>query len=143
MPSTRFLGRTLELAELTALADRTDTRLLTLTGTGGSGKTRLALRLAETRARDYRDGAWFVGFADIADPELIAPTICQALELTEQPGATPAERLEEWLGERELLLLLDNLEQLDSRPACARRATRRMSRADAAGDKPRAASSRR
>jgi DNA-binding SARP family transcriptional activator len=112
LPSTRFLGRTLELAELTALADRTDTRLLTLTGTGGGGKTRLALRLAETRARDYRDGAWFVGFGDIIDPELIAPTICLALGLTEQPGATPAERLKEWLRERELLLLLDNLEQL-------------------------------
>ncbi|HWJ50392.1 MAG TPA: BTAD domain-containing putative transcriptional regulator, partial [Solirubrobacteraceae bacterium] len=112
MPATPFLGRARELAELTALLRRPDVRLLTLTGAGGSGKTRLALRVAEKSAPDYRDGVWFVGFADIADPELIAATICQALGLAEQPGVAPARCLQDWLRERALLLLLDNLEQL-------------------------------
>ena len=109
---TPFLGRGRELAEVTALLSRTDARLLTLTGAGGSGKTRLALRIAETFVQDYGDGAWFVGFADITDPELISPTICQALGLAEQPGITATQRLQEWFGGRAPLLLLDNLEQL-------------------------------
>ena len=112
LAATPFVGRTRELAEVTALLRTADTRLLTLTGAGGSGKTRLALRIAEARTRDYRDGVWFVAFEDISDPDLIAPMICQALGLAEQPGLTPTRRLLEWLGERRLLLLLDNLEQL-------------------------------
>ena len=105
-----LLGRRKELGELLALAGRN--RLLTLTGPGGSGKTRLALRVAEGSAAQYRDGAWFVAFADITDPELIIPTICHALDLAEQPGVTPERQLQEWLRQRELLLVLDNLEQL-------------------------------
>jgi predicted ATPase len=112
VPATLFLGRARELVELSALLESDGTRLLTLTGAGGSGKTRLALRLAEVVARDYREGTWFVGFADIADPQMIVPTVCQALELAEQRGRTPVERLREWFGERELLLVMDNLEQL-------------------------------
>ncbi len=112
VPATPFLGRAGELAEVTALLGGADRRLLTLTGAGGSGKTRLALRAAQACAEEYLDGAWFVGFADITDPELIAPAICQALGLAEQPGVTPAQRLEGYLRDRELLLVLDNLEQL-------------------------------
>ncbi len=112
VPATPFLGRVRELAELTALLRRPETRLLTLTGAGGSGKTRLALRLAQAVAPDYPDGAWFIAFADITDPELITPTVCQTLGLAEQSEFTPAERLQKWLRERSLLLLLDNLEQL-------------------------------
>jgi predicted ATPase/DNA-binding SARP family transcriptional activator len=111
-PATSFVGRARELAEVSALLHEPDKRLVTLTGAGGSGKTRLAVRVAEACAGNYRDGAWFVGFADITDPELISPTICQALRLAEEPGVTPARRLREWLRERELLLVLDNLEQL-------------------------------
>ena len=85
---------------------------MTLTGAGGSGKTRLALRAAQACAEEYPGGAWFVGFADITDPGLIAPAICQALGLAEQPDLTPAQRLEGYLRDRELLLVLDNLEQL-------------------------------
>ena len=99
---------------------RDDVRLLTLTGAGGSGKTRLALRVAETLAAHYRDGAWFVGFADITHPELIIPTVCQALELAERPGLTPERQLEEWLRERELLLVLDNLNSSPTAPSCSR-----------------------
>ena len=112
VPATPFVGRTHELAELAALLRSGGIRLLTLTGAGGSGKTRLALRVAETCVGEYRDGAWFVGFADITDRELIVPTICQTLGLAEQPVVTPVRRLGQWLGQRQVLLVLDNLEQL-------------------------------
>ncbi len=112
VPATAFVGRRHELAELGALLQAGGTRLLTLTGAGGSGKTRLALRVAERSAADYPDGTWFVAFSDITDPDLIAPTISQALELAEAAGLAPVRRLEQWLGERQVLLVLDNLEQL-------------------------------
>jgi predicted ATPase/DNA-binding SARP family transcriptional activator len=112
VPATAFVGRSRELAELVALLQRGGTRLLTLTGAGGSGKTRLALRVAATCAAEYRDGTWFVAFADITDPQLIGPTISQTLELADGPGLERLQRLEEWLGERQVLLMLDNLEQL-------------------------------
>ncbi len=111
-PPTTFVGRARELAEVSGLLRRAETRLLTLTGPGGSGKTRLALRTAELLVDQYRDGAWFVDFSDVTDLELVAPTICQALAVDERPGHTPAERLSVWLKERELLLVLDNFEQL-------------------------------
>jgi predicted ATPase/DNA-binding SARP family transcriptional activator len=112
VPATPFIGRARELAQLTALLRGDHVRLLTLTGAGGSGKTRLALHLAQTIAREYRDGTRFVGFADITDPELIAPTFCQVLEIPEAAGVAPGARVERWLAEREVLLVLDNLEQL-------------------------------
>ena len=112
VPATAFVGRRREVADLAALLRSGGTRLLTLTGAGGSGKTRLALRLAETCASEYRDGTWFVAFADITDPELIVPTISQTLDLAEQAGLSPVPRIQQWLGERRVLLVLDNLEQL-------------------------------
>jgi predicted ATPase len=117
LAATPFLGRERVLGELTALLSRADTRLVTLTGSGGSGKTRLALRLAHAFAQDYGDGAWFVAFAEITDPQLIAPTISQTLGLDEQPDITPTQRLTEWLRSRSLLLVLDNLEQLAAHTA--------------------------
>ena len=112
VPGTPFLGRVRELGEISALLKRSDTRLLTLTGAGGSGKTRLALRAAEARGQDYEGGPCFVGFADITDPDLIAPTICAALGVAERPGLTPVQRLERRVAGHRLLLVLDNLEQL-------------------------------
>ena len=112
VPATAFVGRARELSELLSLLRRDDTRLLTLTGAGGSGKTRLALRVAEAIGADYGDGSWFVGFGDVTDPELIALTICDTLGLTEPPDLAPVARLEQWLRERSVLLVLDNLEQL-------------------------------
>jgi predicted ATPase/DNA-binding SARP family transcriptional activator len=112
VPASAFVGRRDELAELAALLQSGGTRLLTLTGVGGSGKTRLALRVAETCAAAYRDGTWFVGFADISDPELIVPTISVTLELADEGGLAPLRRLEQWLSDRQVLLVLDNLEQL-------------------------------
>jgi len=82
--ATPFLGRARELAEVVALLRGAAGRLVTLTGAGGSGKTRLAVRTAQECAGEYVAGAWFVGFSDITDPGLIAPVICQALGLAEQ-----------------------------------------------------------
>jgi predicted ATPase/DNA-binding SARP family transcriptional activator len=112
VPATAFVGRRRELAELAGLLESGGTRLLTLTGAGGSGKTRLALRAAAACAAEYRDGTWFVAFADIADPDLVVPTISQALELAEAAGLAPLQQLEQWLSGRQVLLVLDNLEQL-------------------------------
>jgi DNA-binding SARP family transcriptional activator len=74
-PATAFVGRAAELAEVTEMLKHGDVRLITLTGAGGSGKTRLALRVAEVCASEYTDGVWFVDFSDISDPELIPSTI--------------------------------------------------------------------
>ncbi len=112
VPGTPFIGRTRELNEVTALIWGAGGRLVTLTGAGGSGKTRLALRAAQACAEDYRGGAWFVGFGDLTDPELIAAVISQALGIVEHPDLTPAERLQQYLHDRELLMVLDNLEHL-------------------------------
>ena len=112
VPGTPFIGRTRELSEVTALTWGAGGHLVTLTGTGGSGKTRLALRAAQACAEDYRGGAWFVGFGDLTDPELIAAVLCQALEIVQHPDLTPAQRLQQYLHDRELLMVLDNLEHL-------------------------------
>jgi predicted ATPase len=112
VPATPFLGRVRELAEVIELLRGADRRLISLTGAGGSGKTRLALRAAQACAEAYPGGAWFVRFADVTDPRLIAPVICQTIGLVEQPEVTPAQRLEGHLRDREVLLVLDNLEQL-------------------------------
>jgi predicted ATPase/DNA-binding SARP family transcriptional activator len=111
-PPTRLVGRQRELAEVGKLLSREGTRLLTLTGPGGSGKTRLALALAERFAGHYRDGAWFVSLAPVSAPELLLPTVAATLEVSEQPERSLAETLAAALSEKELLLVLDNLEHL-------------------------------
>lgn len=111
-PGTPFIGRTRELSEVTALIWDAGGRMVTLTGAGGTGKTRLALRAAQACAEDYRGGAWFVGFGDLTEPELIPAVICQALGIGEQPDLAPAQRLQRYLRDRELLMVVDNLEHL-------------------------------
>jgi predicted ATPase/DNA-binding SARP family transcriptional activator len=103
---TPFLGRTRELAEVVALLQRADVRLLTLSGAGGSGKTRLALRAAAEVAADYRDGVWWVPLAGLRDPALVPATIAQALNIKHE------EQLAARVGDQRLLLLLDNCEHL-------------------------------
>ena len=92
-------------------------RLLTLTGPGGSGKTRLALEIAAECLGDFTDGAWLVALAPIADPALVSRAVAQALGLDDKSGQTVQRALSEHLRDKSLLLMLDNCEHLVA--ACA------------------------
>ncbi len=109
---TPLIDRAAEVAEVHALLDRPDARLVTLTGPGGIGKSRLALQLAAEALDDFPDGAFFVPLAAIDDPALVLPALAAALGVAEG-GSTPlAEVLTARLAERRTLLVLDNLEQI-------------------------------
>ena len=107
---TSFIGRERELAEAAALLR--DSRLLTLTGAGGCGKTRLALELAGQRAEDFADGVWPVELAALGEPELVGPAIAQALDTRLASDRAPEVALAGHIGDRQQLLLLDNCEHL-------------------------------
>jgi predicted ATPase/DNA-binding CsgD family transcriptional regulator len=109
-----FVGRRRELAETRRLLSAS--RLLTLTGPGGVGKTRLALRLAGQVRRAFPDGVWLVELASLHDPALLPQTVARALGLRDA-SAEPATRLADYLKDKRLLLLLDNCEHLVD--ACA------------------------
>ncbi|MEU4601687.1 LuxR C-terminal-related transcriptional regulator [Kribbella sp. NPDC023972] len=106
---TSFVGRRRELAATRRLLS--SSRLLTLTGSGGVGKTRLALRMAAEVRRTFADGVWFVELAALHDPALLGHTLAGALELS-QVSANPTADLAEYLEDKHLLLVLDNCEQL-------------------------------
>jgi non-specific serine/threonine protein kinase len=112
---TSFVGRTKERSELARML--ASSRLLSLTGAGGAGKTRLALRLAADLAHDFRDGVWLVDLAPIATADLVAQTIASAIGLREAPQQSMRDVLLNTIGHRELLLVLDNCEHLIE--ACA------------------------
>lgn len=107
---TRFVGRERERAEIAGLLS--DTRLLTLTGSGGAGKSRLGLEVAGELSGQYRDGAWLVELTGVATPELLADQMKLALGASDLPGCSPAESLAAHLRSRQLLVLLDNCEHL-------------------------------
>jgi predicted ATPase/class 3 adenylate cyclase len=109
---TSFVGREAELREATALL--ATTRLLTLTGPGGTGKTRLSLQLAAGVADQFVDGAWFVPLEPIRDAGLVASKVLTALGLVEGSARNARDQLVEWLGPRQTLLVLDNFEQVIS-----------------------------
>ena len=104
VPATPFLGRETELGNLCDLLTRDDVRLLTLTGAGGTGKTRLALQAAAAASSDYPDGVYWVPLAPLRDPQLVLQSAAQAV------GAD--ETLAEHIADKRLLLLLDNFEHL-------------------------------
>ena len=105
VPPTPLVGRRLELAAVSALFRDEGARLVTLTGPGGTGKTRLGLAVADALEPELRDGAVFVGLATVSSPELVVSTVAEALEVHE-------DEVGEHLRERRMLLVLDNFEQL-------------------------------
>jgi predicted ATPase/DNA-binding CsgD family transcriptional regulator len=109
---SRMIGRQRELAEIQALLLRDDVGLVTLTGPGGSGKTRLAIAVATAVVDQFADGACFVPLGPISDPELVTHAICEALGVREAGGRPLTDRLEEHLRAAQLLLVLDNFEQV-------------------------------
>jgi predicted ATPase/class 3 adenylate cyclase len=121
--STSFIGRKKEIAEVRALLGTT--RLLTLTGAGGCGKTRLALHVAAEILEQHADGAWLVELAALGRPELVPQAVATVLGIREVTGQTLVQTLVENLQSKHLLLILDNAEHLQ--PACAKLA-REMSR---------------
>jgi predicted ATPase len=110
MQLTTFLGRKRELEEAAALLETS--RLLTLTGPGGTGKTRLSLQLAADATERFRDGVYFVPLGPIGEPALVLPTIAQALGIPDPGGAGILDRLAEQLAGKQVLLVLDNFEQV-------------------------------
>jgi predicted ATPase/class 3 adenylate cyclase len=107
---TSFVGRQSEVDEATRLL--ATARLLTLTGPGGTGKTRLAIRIAASLLSSFRDGAFFVDLAPLTDPALVGPSVAHSLGLSEQVDRPIVDLLKAYLEQREVLLVLDNFEHL-------------------------------
>ena len=107
---TSFVGRQREVDEATQLL--ASTRLLTLTGPGGTGKTRLAIRIAASLSSSFPDGAFFVDLAPLTDPALVGPSVARTLGVREQSDRPIFDLLKAHLEPRELLLVLDNFEHL-------------------------------
>src|SRR5215475_4618778 len=107
---TSFVGRRGELAEVRRLL--AGSRLVTLTGVGGVGKTRLALRAAAGLARVFPGGEWLIRLDQLRDQALVAQAVAGTLGLQDRAGYAPAASLAEYLAERQLLLVLDNCEHL-------------------------------
>jgi hypothetical protein len=109
-PRSSFVGREQDMLEAKRLIPMT--RLLTLAGAGGSGKTRMALEVAGDLIGAYPDGVWMVALAPLSEEGLVAQEVAWALGVTERPGEPLADTLVEDLGDKDMLLVLDNCEHL-------------------------------
>jgi predicted ATPase/class 3 adenylate cyclase/DNA-binding CsgD family transcriptional regulator len=107
---TSFVGRDAQLTQLRELLAQN--RVVTLTGAGGVGKTRLAVQVAAQMTGDFADGVWYVDLAPITDPELVAVTVARALGLPDQPGRSTMDTLLRFVRDRQMLVVLDNCEHL-------------------------------
>ncbi len=113
-PPTPIIGRETEVADLGRLLTEGGARLVTLTGPGGTGKTRLCLEVGHALRRRFSHGVFFVDLAPITDPALVASTIAHTMGIREGGGRPAYENLKEYLADKQVLLLLDNLEQVVS-----------------------------
>jgi predicted ATPase/class 3 adenylate cyclase len=109
---TPLIGREKEIAEVCERLSHPEIRLLTLTGAGGTGKTRLALQAAAELTQEFEDGVYFVSLAATRDPQFVVPTMAATLGVKEAGGQPLLESLEDYLGEKRMLLLADNFEQI-------------------------------
>jgi predicted ATPase/class 3 adenylate cyclase len=109
---TSFVGREKEIDELKKKLNEPNTHLITITGPGGIGKTRLSLRIAEEMLEVYQDGVWLVELASLTDPVFLPQAIAQALHVREMPGQPMIKVLQEYLWKKRLLLVLDNCEHI-------------------------------
>src|SRR3954471_5367932 len=107
---TSFVGRVTSMAQIRALL--TDNRLVTLTGAGGAGKTRLAIQIAAEVAPEYRDGVSYVDLAPVTHELVVPVAVARALGLPDQPGRSTMETLTKFVGDRQTLIVLDNCEHL-------------------------------
>jgi predicted ATPase len=116
IPSTPLINREREVKTLREMLLRDDVRLVTLTGTGGTGKTRLALEVASTVVREFPHGTFFVSLVPVTEPNLVPSAIVSALGITEK-GKPIEETLKDYLREKQMLLVLDNFEHvIDAAP---------------------------